>query len=63
LVHERIVSTCKITYFVGGGLYIALRSRWFDFIVLMSKHHIRINDDSKENFREELEHVFYQFRK
>jgi len=61
--HERIIYTCKRTYFVGGGLYIVLRSRWLDFIVLMPKHHIRINDDPKKNFREELERVFYQFRK
>jgi len=63
LVHERIISTGKRTYFAGGGLYIALRCRWLDCVVLMPKHHIRVNDDSKENFREELEHVFYQFRK
>jgi len=49
--------------FVGGGWYTVLRSRWLDFIVLMPKHHIRINDNAKENFREELERVFYQFRK
>ena len=57
------MSTCKSRYCFAGGLYIVLRSRWLDFIVLMPKHHIRINDDSKENFREELERVFYQFRK
>jgi hypothetical protein len=45
-------------------LYIILRGRWCDFIVLNTHAPTEDNiDDLKDRFQEDLEHVFHKFPK
>ena len=62
-VQQRIVSAVKRVEFVSDRvLYIVLRGRWCNIIVLnVHEPSEEKSDDSKDSFYEELEQVFYQF--
>jgi hypothetical protein len=64
-VHKGIISAVKRVEFISGRLlYIMLRDRWCDIIVL--NVHAQTEDKSdgtKDNIHVELEHVFDQFLK
>ena len=64
-VHHRIVSAIKRVEFVSDRmLYIVLRGRWCNIIVLnVHASSEEKSDDSKDSFYEELEYVFYHFPK
>ena len=62
-VHHRIVSAVKTVQFVSNRmLYIILRGRWYDIIIL-NVHALseKKSDDSKDSFYEKLEQVFDNF--
>jgi hypothetical protein len=65
LVHKRIISAVKRVEFVGKRmLYIILRGRWCDIIVLIVHAPTEDKtDDTKDSFYEELEHVFNKLPK
>jgi hypothetical protein len=64
-VHKRIISAVKRVDFISDRmLYVILRGRWCDIIVL--NVHASTEDKIdyiKNRFYEELEHVFYKFPK
>jgi hypothetical protein len=63
-VHKRIISAVRRIEFVSDKMYITLNSRWCDVIVLNVHAPPEGKDgDIKESFYEELEQVFYQFRR
>jgi len=64
-VHHRIPSAVKRVEFVSDRvLYIVLRGHWCNIIVLnVNTPSEEKSDVSKDIFYEELEQVFYQFRK
>ena len=64
-VHHRIVSAAKRLEFVNDRmLYIVLRGRWFNIIVLnVHAQSEEKSDVSKSSFYEELEQVFEHFPK
>jgi hypothetical protein len=64
-VHKRIISTVKRVEFVSDRmLYIILRGRWCDIIVLNIHTPTEDKiDDMKESFYKELERVFNKFPK
>ena len=64
-VHHRIVSAVKRVEFVSDRvLYIVLRGRWCNIIVLnVHATSEEKSDDSKDSFYEELEQVFGHFPK
>jgi hypothetical protein len=41
--------------------YVILRGRWCNIIILNMHVHVRISDDVKDSFYEELGRVFHQF--
>jgi hypothetical protein len=64
-VHNRIISAVKRVEFVSDRmLYITLKGRWCDIIVL-NVHALTEDkdDDIKDSFYKELELVFDQFRR
>jgi exonuclease III len=64
-VHNNIISTVKRVEFVCDRMsYIILRGCWSHIIVLNDHAPTEVKtDDVKNNFCEELEHVFYKFPK
>ena len=64
-VHQRTASAVKRVEFVRDRLsYIVLRGRWCNIIVLnMLAPSEEKSDESKDNFYEEVEQVFYHFLK
>jgi hypothetical protein len=62
-VHHRIVSAVKrVEFFSDRVLYIVLRGRWCNIIVLnVHAPSEDESDDSKDSFYEELEQVFDNF--
>jgi len=64
-VHHRIVSAVKRVEFVSDRMsYTVLRGRWFNIIVLnVHTPSEEKSNDSKDNFYEELDHVFDNFPK
>ena len=62
-MYTRVVSAVKIVEFVSNRmLYIVLRGRWCNIIVLyVHAPSEQKSDDSKDSFYEELEQVFYHF--
>jgi hypothetical protein len=64
-VHHRILSAVKKVDFVSDRvLYIVLRSRWCNIIVLnVHERSEKKSDDSKDSFYEKSEEAFDQFRK
>ena len=62
-VHYTIVSAVKKVEFVSGRvLYIVLRGRWCNIIVLnVQAPSEEKSDDSQDSFYEELEQVFDNF--
>jgi exonuclease III len=62
-VHNRIISAVKRVEFVGDRmLYITLKGRWCDIIVLNVHPPTEDKDDDiKDSFYKELEQVFNQF--
>ena len=64
-VHHRIVSAVKGVEFVSDRMsYIVLRGRWCNIIVLnVHAPSEEKSDDSKDNFYEELQQIFYHFPK
>jgi hypothetical protein len=64
-IHKRIISAVKRVKFVSDRmLYIILRGRWCDIIVLNVHAPTEDKiDDMKDRFYEELEHVFDKFPK
>jgi hypothetical protein len=63
-VHQRIVSAIKRVEFVSDRMsYIVLRGRWCNIVLTAHAPTEEKGDDSKDSFYEELEGVFYNFRK
>jgi hypothetical protein len=64
-VHNRVISAVKRVDFVSDRMsYITLKGRWCDIIVLNVHAPTEDKDDDiKDSFYEELEHVFDQFPK
>jgi exonuclease III len=64
-VHQRIVLAIKRVEFVSARMsYIVMRSSWCNIIFLnVHESTEERSDDSKYSFYEELEGVFYHFRK
>jgi len=64
-VHQRIASAVKRVEFVSDRVsYIVLRDRWCNIIVLnVHAPSEEKSDEAKDGFYEELEEVFYHFRK
>jgi hypothetical protein len=64
-VHKRVISAVKRVEFVSDRMsYIILRGRWCHIIVLNVHSPTEDKtDDVKDNFYEELEHVFDKFPK
>jgi hypothetical protein len=61
-VHNRIISTVKRVKFVSDRmLYVTLKGRWCDIIVMNVHAPTEDKDDTKSSFYEELEQVLDQF--
>jgi hypothetical protein len=61
-IHDRIISAVRrVEYVSDRMLYITLKSRWCDIIVLNVHAPTKDKDDNiKDSVYEELEQVFYQ---
>jgi exonuclease III len=61
-IHNRIISAVKRVDFLSDRMYITLKGRWCDIVVLNVHAPTEDKDDViKDNFYEELEQVFDQF--
>jgi hypothetical protein len=62
--HHRIVSAVKRAEFVTERVsYIVLRGCWCNIVLNVHTQSEEKSDDSKDSFYEELEQIFYHFRK
>jgi hypothetical protein len=61
-VHKRIISAVKRVHLLNGRMpYPIARGRWCDIVLSVHAPTEEKIDDMKDNFYEELEHVFYKF--
>jgi exonuclease III len=65
IIHKRIISAVKRVEFISDRmLYVILRGRWCDIIILDVHAPTEDKfDNMKDKFYEELEHVFNKFPK
>jgi exonuclease III len=62
-IHNGIILAVKRVEFVSDRMYITLKGRWCDIIVLNvhAPTEDKDDDDKKDSFYEALEHIFDQF--